>query len=434
MHENKTQRLVGVDTSRGVALVGMIITHIMPLVVEGTLTFAAFFAGRASALFAVLAGISLVLSTRGIVRTPGIRSWLLASLTIYIRAVCIGVLGLFLGSLDHTLAIILVYYAGMFLVAPAFLRLPAAVLASLALGWMVLAPILSHVIRHSFSLERYFLDGSFGDLASPTLFLQELIVTGYYPVLPWMSYILVGMCLAKLPWRRATRRTAILVAGAGITFACISRLISMFLLDAGGRSALYESLQLFPLTDSLVTPDMAQHYVYGGLPFALNISSYGVTPSHSWWWLVIAGPHSATPFDLLHTAGIACTVIALCMLFCRVHLGQSLALIFALPGAMPLSVYTGHVVLLATTQSFLTSAPVALTIHLAAVFTGPWLWVLIRRGTKRHRQQVYGQGCDDQFQHPFPIQFLTVRGPLEEVINALLRRVHYIRYGLRSRL
>src|SRR5699024_10763774 len=58
-------RLVGLDVARGIALLAMMVTHIFALGDEtGMPTWAAAFAGRASALFAVLAGCSLVLSTR----------------------------------------------------------------------------------------------------------------------------------------------------------------------------------------------------------------------------------------------------------------------------------------------------------------------------------------------------------------------------------
>ena len=58
-------RLIGLDVARGIALLAMMVTHIFALGDEaGMPTWAAVFAGRASALFAVLAGCSLVLSTQ----------------------------------------------------------------------------------------------------------------------------------------------------------------------------------------------------------------------------------------------------------------------------------------------------------------------------------------------------------------------------------
>ena len=69
-------RNLGIDTARGLALFGMMITHIIAFTAEdGSFTRAVWFAGRSSALFAVLAGFSVVLSTRRVLARPGGRAW-----------------------------------------------------------------------------------------------------------------------------------------------------------------------------------------------------------------------------------------------------------------------------------------------------------------------------------------------------------------------
>ena len=60
-------RLYGIDAARGLALLGMMATHLLPTF-ESTAELAPTwvgltFSGRASALFAVLAGVGLALST-----------------------------------------------------------------------------------------------------------------------------------------------------------------------------------------------------------------------------------------------------------------------------------------------------------------------------------------------------------------------------------
>lgn len=60
MQTTPARRLTGIDAARGVALFGMMSTHIFPLYVPGTVeasTTALLFSGRASGLFAVVAGI-----------------------------------------------------------------------------------------------------------------------------------------------------------------------------------------------------------------------------------------------------------------------------------------------------------------------------------------------------------------------------------------
>ncbi|MGH3372444.1 MAG: heparan-alpha-glucosaminide N-acetyltransferase domain-containing protein, partial [Nocardioidaceae bacterium] len=59
-----TGRVVGLDVARAVALVAMMATHILPGVDSSGVTLTQQVAGgRASALFAVLAGVSLALMT-----------------------------------------------------------------------------------------------------------------------------------------------------------------------------------------------------------------------------------------------------------------------------------------------------------------------------------------------------------------------------------
>ncbi|HEU5322919.1 MAG TPA: hypothetical protein VFX28_19090, partial [Methylomirabilota bacterium] len=59
-------RLVGVDVARALALLGMMATHILLPVTDGSLAWPqALAGGRSSALFALLAGVSIALVTGG---------------------------------------------------------------------------------------------------------------------------------------------------------------------------------------------------------------------------------------------------------------------------------------------------------------------------------------------------------------------------------
>ena len=94
-------RLIGVDAARWLALIGMIGVHTMPARdPDGSLTWVEHaFAGRSSALFAVLLGVSLALMTGGSRRHEGARLRQGAA-GIAVRAVLVGAIGLALGELD----------------------------------------------------------------------------------------------------------------------------------------------------------------------------------------------------------------------------------------------------------------------------------------------------------------------------------------------
>jgi uncharacterized membrane protein YeiB len=80
-------------------------------------------------------------------------------------------------------------------------------------------------------------------------------------------------------------------------------------------------------------------------------SLFGTTPTTSWWWLAVSGPHSGTALDLLHTAGTALLVLGACLLVVpslqRSRAGTGLVFPLASAGAMTLTLYCLHVVALA---------------------------------------------------------------------------------------
>ena len=100
-------------------------------------------AGRASALFAVLAGVGLALLRRS-GRAGSLRR---VRVAVAVRAVLLLALGLALGTVDSPPLVILQYYALLFLVAVPLLGLPVRVLAAAAVAWAVVSPLVSHLLR-----------------------------------------------------------------------------------------------------------------------------------------------------------------------------------------------------------------------------------------------------------------------------------------------
>ncbi|GAA1079257.1 heparan-alpha-glucosaminide N-acetyltransferase domain-containing protein [Kitasatospora arboriphila] len=197
-------RLVGLDLARGLAVFGMFAAHLGPDPETGGPVGAAMGLahGRASALFAVLAGCSLVLLAG---RRPGTgRDARRSAARIAVRAVLLIALGAALDALDPPISLILTAYGAYFLLALPLLRLPAGVLAGLAAAWALLAPQLSYALRTAGA----------ADLLPQRL--AEPLLTGAYPAATWMPFVLAGMALARLdPSGPAVRRRAAAV-GAGL--------------------------------------------------------------------------------------------------------------------------------------------------------------------------------------------------------------------------
>ena len=150
------------------------------------------FAGRASVLFVLLAGVGLALSTGGATPATGIRRAALRRL-IARRAGLLFVLGLACGTLGVPVAVILCHYALLFLLALPLLGLRARTLGVIAGTWLVLGPVLVFAVvaaaQAALGRQEFFVGGRLwlspgpADLLRPGLLLADLTVTGYYPVL-----------------------------------------------------------------------------------------------------------------------------------------------------------------------------------------------------------------------------------------------------------
>ena len=229
-------RVVGVDIARFVALAGMMATHILPPFEDGTadLTFAQSVAGgRASALFAVLAGVSLALTSGRTTPVRG-RAFAAAAAGVAVRAVLIAAIGLALGEFDSGIAVILTYYGVLFLLGIPFLVLGARWLLALAALWLVVVPVLAHLVRPK--LPTFFFDNpSFESLAEPGRLLGELTFTGYYPAVPWLAYLLVGMAIGRTDLTRW--RAPVFLASAGGVLVAVAIVASDALLRRPGVKA-----------------------------------------------------------------------------------------------------------------------------------------------------------------------------------------------------
>lgn len=346
LRARRRSRLVGVDAARGVALLGMMAVHILPTTgPDGLVTRTyAVTGGRAAALFAVLAGVGLALWSGGPHHRPGEG----AAPALAVRALLIGIVGLLLELVDSGIAVILPYYAVLFLLAIPLLGRSRRTLVVLALAAAVVVPPLSHVLRAETFV---------GASTDP---LTVLALTGTYPVLAWSTYLCVGLAVGRLPLRSPQVAAGLLVGGAALAVA--AKGASWLLLEvAGGRERLAAARGL--------EPDSAT------LEYLLTSSRHGTTPTETWWWLAVSGPHTTTTFDLLHTTGTSLAVLGTALLLTRLSARPLVPL--AAAGAIPLTLYTAHVLTIRLpvwpadeTVSFLVQVASALALACAWRLTG----------------------------------------------------------------
>lgn len=328
-------RLHGIDAARGIALLGMMATHLLPTFESNadlTPTWIGLtFSGRAAALFAVLAGVGLALSTGKHKPLDG-SALSGARRGVALRALVIAAVGLALGGLDVNLAIILVHYAVLFLCVLPFLGMQLKQLCAWAVGWILLSPVLAYLLRPWLLAAEPPLklghNPSWEDLGTPARLLADLFFTGYYPVFQWLSYLLVGLVIGRLMLHKALVPVVLLVMGTVVAVA--AKALGVTAMESwGGRAALEQILD---------SPGYPLHSV-------LQVNLTGIPQEGSWWWLASAAPHSGTSLDLLHTSAVAAAVIGACLLLGRLAEWVDLDLLLPLrgAGAMTLTLYTVHV-------------------------------------------------------------------------------------------
>ncbi|MGO4147007.1 heparan-alpha-glucosaminide N-acetyltransferase domain-containing protein [Paenarthrobacter sp. YAF11_1] len=330
-----SSRLTGIDAARGAALLGMMSTHLLPTFGPSPSwepTYVGLvFSGRSAALFAVLAGIGLALSTGKQEPRAGSDLWS-ARGGVAMRALVIAVVGLTLGGLDVNVAVILVHYAVLFLCVLPFLGLRLQALCFWAVGWVLLSPVLAYLVRpllldaapplqlgHNPNGE---------DLGTPARLLADLFFTGYYPVFQWISYLLIGLVIGRLAL--TTAKVQLLLLGGGIAVAAAAKLGGFLAMEAwGGRAA----LEALPGTRGYPLESM------------LQVNLTGLEQTGSWWWLATASPHAGTTLDLLHTGGTAAAVVGFFLLLGTVteRIKVNILIVLSGPGAMTLSLYSAHV-------------------------------------------------------------------------------------------
>lgn len=373
-----TGRLIGIDLARGLAVFGMYSAHVGPdVTVGGPVGFLLELArGRSSALFALLAGFSLVLITGRPEPRTG-RAGRQAVTQVVIRSLVLIALGFALTALDTAVDVILAYYGLMFLAVLPLYRLRARTLTVIAAAGALVLPQVLHLVRESIGRGRW-ADTviAWDPLAriSDSDGLLELLFTGEYPALTWIPFMVAGMAVARLDLTRVKARARL--AGAGGALAVV------------GYGGSWLALHLVPHAFT-----------------AIASATDGGSASSAWWsdtvgepeggipsvWLLVAAPHSQTTFSILGNTGVALAVVAACLTVAdRMPKFTSRAAPVSAVGTLALTAYVLHIVALwvftdvwyvtALEDEGLSALPVllgfiALAMLLAAVWTR-----LFRRG------------------------------------------------------
>lgn len=356
-------RYIGIDLARFIAIAGMMAAHLLaPLAMfpgvsdsdrELAMGASLISNGAPAALFAVLGGVSIVFATRKQL-SSGLVGKAMASVAV--RGVVLIVLGVLLGFVDNNIIVILAYYGvAMILVAP-LIKAKSWVLASLAavlglgFGW------LNITLRRSLEVRMEGPHINVGFITSDPLgTLRAIFVTGEYPAITWVTYLLVGMLIGRALTSATARgvlgRTAAKLAAISAGVFVVSQLISNWLLG---------KLIDFGVIDLQAATQMSKaEILQAAQTQLLQVGGSGAPPSPHIVAQLIAVPHSGSIMDLARTIALSALVIGLLVWLCDRErerpqvsateamtpgFGARLLDIVRAAGAAPLTIYTTHIV------------------------------------------------------------------------------------------
>ncbi|MFF7489469.1 DUF418 domain-containing protein [Streptomyces luteogriseus] len=324
-------RLVGVDLARALAVFGMYIVHIGPPLsaTHGVASWIRYMAdGHSSVLFATLAGFSLMLIAGRREPKTGLAGRQ-AKARIAIRAVILLALGTAL-AVEYGGVIILGFYGVYFLLALPLVRLRARTLAIIAAGFALVTPQLAFVLTSWLTPSVQETINTYDPLRRLSeVGALDLLLTGFYPALTWMSFVIAGMALGRLDLSSGTVQRRLAAFGAALTAVAYG--MSLLLAGPGALRSLAE--------------DGPSSSGSGSMPLdgSSMPSDGGSFPDMPASMLLTAGPHSGTTFDVMGSVGVAILVIVgATVAMERLPRLRRLAEPVIAVGTMSLTAYVGH--------------------------------------------------------------------------------------------
>ncbi|MFI7413663.1 DUF418 domain-containing protein [Streptomyces sp. NPDC049627] len=328
-------RLVGVDLARALAVFGMYVVHIGPPLsaTHGVASWVRYIAdGHSSVLFATLAGFSLMLIAGRREPKTGLAGRQ-AKARIAIRAVVLLALGTVM-AMEYGGVIILGFYGVYFLLALPLVRLSAGPLAMIAAGLALVTPQLAFVLTMQLSDSVQQSINAYDPLRHLSeVGVLDLLLTGFYPALTWMPFVIAGMALARMDLSAAAVQRRLAALGAGLVVGAYG--LSLLL---AGKNALRSTAEDGSSSSGSGAASMGSGSMGSG-----SMGSGSMESRLSFSDLLSAGPHSGTTFDIIGSVGVAILVIVgATVAMDRLPRLRRLAKPVIAVGTMSLTAYVGH--------------------------------------------------------------------------------------------
>jgi uncharacterized membrane protein YeiB len=282
--------------------------------------------GRASVLFALLAGVGVALLTCGRLRgeSPARPSFVRGRLVL--RGALLLPLGLWLQDFEHGAFVILQYYALYFLFLALVFTLPDRWLLAGGAVVLVAGPLV--YLWGRTVVPEWYVRGESASLGDPIgKIADDLLLTGTYPLVIWAVPLLIGLWIGRRNLAAPAVRWWLLVLGLAV--AVVAALVA----------------------DGLST-------AFGGISGEPDESGFAA--------LLTDQPHKQMPLWMLGSIGSSCAVLG-GMLLLADRLPRTTWPLVA-TGQLALTVYVGHLLLLAALPELLKREEVAEAFVTVGVF------------------------------------------------------------------
>ena len=190
-------RIVGIDVARALAVIGMVIVNFKVVLGEEGQNWvkllASVFDGKASATFVVLAGVGIALGTNSALRNNDLIKLRMARTKLAKRALFLFVIGL---SYMVIWPADILHFYGVYMLFTLLLitSKPQRILmwaAAVILTYPFLLYWFDYETGWNLDTLEYLDFWEFGG------FLRNLFINGFHPVLPWVSFMLIGFWYGK---------------------------------------------------------------------------------------------------------------------------------------------------------------------------------------------------------------------------------------------
>lgn len=224
-------RIPGYDLARAIAIFGMMIINFRDNM-EGVsasewfLWLSERIEGRAAAAFVILAGVGLSLLSRRARLSNAPEDWSSVRNILLKRGIFLFGLGLCYGHIWWPADIL--HFYGIYLTIGAFLLTASdRRLWTLAAGFTGIFVIFMFVCRYEEGWDFENLNDA--DLSALAGIIRHFFFNGYYPIFPWVAFLLIGIWLGRLNISERALRMKILLGG--IVSAFLAEGVSFLLTD-----------------------------------------------------------------------------------------------------------------------------------------------------------------------------------------------------------